>query len=117
MHLRVCFCPNIAVVAVENPLSGEGGINREKHHCGKVGLLCILVHKPTNKLVSTKVINRWGLVQPAPSADGKNGAPACIQRATQDNDPHRLREQSQGCLWTDSSQNAVKVLIKLRRTN
>ena len=45
------------VVAVENPLSGEAGIIREKHHCGKVGLLCMLVHKPTtNKLVSTKVI-------------------------------------------------------------
>jgi len=54
--MRVCFSPNMTVVAAENPLSGDGGIIREKHQCGKVGLLCILVHKATNKLVSTKVI-------------------------------------------------------------
>jgi hypothetical protein len=51
---------------------------------------------------------RWGLVQSAPFADGKDGAPARAQRSTQDNEPHRLREQSHGCLWKDSSQNVVK---------
>jgi len=54
--MRVCFCPNMAVVAVENPLSGAAGLIHEQHHCGKAGLLCTLVHKPMNKLVLMKVI-------------------------------------------------------------
>ena len=54
--MRVCFCPNMAVVAVENPLLGAAGLINERHHCGKAGLLSTLVHKPMNKLVLTKVI-------------------------------------------------------------
>jgi hypothetical protein len=105
----------MAVVAAENPLSGEAGIIRERHHCGKVGLLYILVHKPTmNKLVSTKLIV-GALVQPASFANGKDRAPARIQLSTQD-DPHRLREQPHGCLLRDSSKTLQNV-IKLRRKN
>jgi hypothetical protein len=54
--MRVCFCPNMATVAVENPLLGEAGLICKKHYCEKFGLLFNLVHKPMNKLVSTKVI-------------------------------------------------------------
>ena len=46
--MRVCFCPNMAVVAAENPLSGEAWVIREQHHCGKDGLLYTLVNKPMN---------------------------------------------------------------------
>jgi hypothetical protein len=53
---RVCFCPNKVVVVIENLFSGEAGLTLEPHHCWKVGLLCTLVHKPMNKLVSTKII-------------------------------------------------------------
>lgn len=54
--MRVCFCSNMAVMAVENLLSGVAGLIHKQHHCGKVRLLCTLVHKPMNKLVLTKVI-------------------------------------------------------------
>jgi hypothetical protein len=54
--MRGCFCPNMAIVAVENPLLGEAGLICEQHYCRKFGLLFNLVHKPMNKLVSTKVI-------------------------------------------------------------
>jgi len=46
----------MAVVVLENPFSDEAGLIHEQHHCWKVGLLYTLVHKPMNKLVSTKVI-------------------------------------------------------------
>ena len=54
--MRVSFCPNMAVVAIENPLYGEAGLILKQNDCGKVGLLCTLVHNPTHILVSTKVI-------------------------------------------------------------
>jgi len=43
--MRVCSCPNMAIVAVEKLLSGEAGLIHEQHHRGKVGLLSTLVHK------------------------------------------------------------------------
>jgi hypothetical protein len=46
----------MAIAAVENPLLGEAGLICEQHYCGKFGFLFNLVHKPINKLVSTKVI-------------------------------------------------------------
>jgi hypothetical protein len=54
-----------------------------------------------NKLVLKVIIG--GQVEPAPSSDGKDGAPACIQRST-------MTMWLCGCLWRDSSQNAVKHL-------
>jgi hypothetical protein len=54
--MRVCFCPNMAIVAVENPLLGEAGLICEQHYCGKFKLLFNLVHKPMKKFVLTKVI-------------------------------------------------------------
>jgi hypothetical protein len=30
--MRVCICPNMAVVAVENPLSGEAGLIGDQYH-------------------------------------------------------------------------------------
>jgi hypothetical protein len=54
--MRVCFCPNMAIVAVENPLLGEEGFICEQHYCEKFGLLFNLVHKPMKKSVLTKVI-------------------------------------------------------------
>jgi hypothetical protein len=54
--MRVCFCPNMAIVAVENALLGEADLICEQHYCRKSGLLFNLVHKPIKKLVLTKVI-------------------------------------------------------------
>jgi len=45
-----------------------------------------------------------GVVEPAHSAD--------VQHSTQD-DPHQLRDQLRGCLWSDSSQNALKYPHKI----
>jgi len=53
-------------------------------------------------------VENRGLVEPAPSADLKDGAPTHVQRSTQDDNPHRLHDQLCGCLWRDSSQNTVK---------
>jgi len=46
--MMVCFCPNMAAVVVENPLSSEAGLICEQHYCGKFGLLPNVVHKPMN---------------------------------------------------------------------
>jgi len=54
--MRVCFCPNMAVVAAEKKFLGAAGLIHEQHHCGKAGLLCTLVHKPINKLVLINII-------------------------------------------------------------
>ena len=51
--------------------------------------------------------NCWGLVEPGHSADA-----AHVQHSTQDN-PRQLRDQPRGCLWRDSSQNALKYPCKI----
>ena len=73
----------------------------------------LYTREQTNEQIGLDEGNCWGLVQPAPFADGKDGAPAQVQRSTQDNDPHRLHEQPDECLWKDSSQNAVKHLHQI----
>ena len=62
----------------------------------------------TNEQIGLDKSNRYGLLKPAHSADA-----AHIQRSTQDNDPHHLRDQPCGCLWRDSSQNTVKYPHKI----
>jgi hypothetical protein len=54
--MRGCFCPTMAVVAVEKALLGEAGLILKQNSCRKVGLLCTLVHKPTYKLVSKVIV-------------------------------------------------------------
>jgi len=44
----------------------------------------------TNEQVGLDEGNRWGLVEPASSANGNDVAPAHIEHSTQDNDPHRV---------------------------
>lgn len=56
--MRLFFCPNIAVVAVVNPLQVEVDFLCKQNNCGKVGLLCTTMHKWTRKLFSIKVICR-----------------------------------------------------------
>ena len=53
--------------------------------------------------------NRW-CQEPAPTADGKDGAAARVHPSTQDDDAHRLRDRPHGCLWRDCTQNAAKRL-------
>jgi hypothetical protein len=54
-RMRIYFCPNMPVVAVENPLPAEAGLICIQNNCGKVRLLCTLAYKPMCKLVSMKV--------------------------------------------------------------
>jgi hypothetical protein len=46
----------MAVVVVENPFLDKASLIRKQNSCGKFGLLCTLVYKPTRNLISTKVI-------------------------------------------------------------
>jgi len=38
--------------------------------------------------------NHWGLVEPAPSTNGNDVAPAHMQHSTQDNDPHHVTNRA-----------------------
>ena len=69
----------------------------------------------TNQWICLDEGNRWGLVGPAPSADGMDGDPARVQLCTQDDNPHRIRHQPRECLWRDSSQNAAHHPHQMRR--
>ena len=63
----------------------------------------------TNEQIGLDKGNLCGLVEAAHSADA-----AHVQHFTQDDDPHQLHDQPHGCLWRDSSQNA---LVKLQHVN
>jgi hypothetical protein len=45
----------MAVVVVENPVPYKASLIRKQNNCGKFGLLCTPVYKPTRNLTSTKV--------------------------------------------------------------
>lgn len=103
--MKVCFFLNMAVVPVENPLTGEAGLVRKQNNCGKFGLLCTLIHKTTHKLVSTKVIVEGS--EPATSVKRMDGPAARVQRSTPDDDQQRPREQRRR-LWRNCSLNVTK---------
>jgi len=48
----------------------------------------------TNEQVGFDKVNRWGLVEPASSANGNDVAPAHIQHSTQNNDPHHVTNRA-----------------------
>jgi len=70
----------------------------------------------TNEQIGLDEGNLWGLVEAAPSANGKDGALAHVQRCTQDGDSYWLRDQPRWFLWRDS-QNAAKRHHQLRCAN
>ena len=45
----------MAIVVDEIPVPGKASLIRKVNNCGKFGVLCTLVYKPTRNLISTKV--------------------------------------------------------------
>ena len=103
--MRVCFCTNMAVVAVENPLLGEARVIREQHHCGKVGFLCALLNKPINLFRRRKSLRPSGASNFCRWKEWRSCSRTTfhtIRRSTPNASPQRV------CLWRETSQSAAE---------
>lgn len=94
----------MAVVALENPLSDEAGLISLQE-----SRVSVYTGVQTNEQIDLDKGNSWGLVEPAPSANGNDVAPAYIQQSTP-------CDQTCRCLWRDST-TLENVLIKFWHVN
>jgi hypothetical protein len=76
--MKVCFCPNMALLTVQNPLPLEASLIHEQQHCGKYASLYSGVQ--TNAQIGLEQGNCWGL-EPAPSANRRDRAAAPVQHS------------------------------------
>jgi hypothetical protein len=51
----------------------------------------------TNEQIGLEQGNRWGLIEPAPSANRNDVTLAHVQHSTQDVDPHRVTNSAGAC--------------------
>jgi len=78
-NMKVCFCPNMAVTAVENPSQMKQALSMNNTIVGN--LASPYCRAQVIRQIGLDKGNRWGL-EPAPSANGKDRTVACLQRST-----------------------------------